>query len=336
MTEPFTELSILGAWRRLETRDNQEVKETFNSASVMNFATAKRSRWRLTALLWGCVLVAMTASAQTSINVAWTLVWSDEFNQPDGSAPDPAKWTYDLGAGGWGNNEPEYYTSRTNNVRIENGHLIIEAQRESYHGSDYTSARLKTQGKASWIYGRFEARMKVPRGQGMWPAFWMLGTNIPTAPWPNCGEIDIMENIGKKELALVHGTVHGPGYAGPGGIHEQYSLPDGGAYADDFHVYAVEWSTNQIKWFVDGHEYFSVTPASLPKDAKWVFTQPQFILLNLAVGGNWPGYPDGTTTFPQRLTVDYVRVYAPSKVAAGAESALANPGVPGTIRRGVD
>jgi beta-glucanase (GH16 family) len=312
------------------------MEELLNSDLAINSARTWRSRWRLAVLLWVCVLVAMTASAQTSTNAAWTLVWSDEFNQPDGSAPDPAKWTYDIGAGGWGNNESEYYTSRTNNARIENGYLVIEAQHESCHGSEYTSARLKTLGKASWTYGRIEARMKVPRGQGMWPAFWMLGTNIPTAPWPNCGEIDIMENIGKKEPALVHGTVHGPGYCGAGGIHQEFALPGGGDYADDFHVFAVEWSTNQIKWFVDGQQYFSVTPASLPPGTMWVFTQPQFILLNLAVGGNWPGYPDSTTTFPQRLTVDYVRVYAPSKMAAGAESALANPGLPGTTRRGVD
>jgi beta-glucanase (GH16 family) len=300
----------------------------------MNLATTEqRSRWRLAALLCALVLAAMTASAQT--NTAWTLVWSDEFTQPDGSAPDPAKWTYDIGAGGWGNNEPESYTSRTNNVRIENGQLVIEARRESYHDCDYTSARLKTQGKASWTFGRIEARMKIPRGQGVWPAFWMLGTNIPSVAWPNCGEIDIMENIG-KEPTLVHGTVHGPGYAGPGGIHEQFSLPGGGAYADDFHVFAVEWSTNQIKWFVDGQQYFSVTPASLPPGTKWVFTQPQFILLNLAVGGNWPGYPDGTTTFPQRLIVDYVRVYAPANVSANRTNTPANDRLPEATRRGVD
>lgn len=312
------------------------MKKTRDFVSPMNLATTGRLKWRLAALLGVCVLVVMTASAQTSTNAAWTLVWSDEFNQPDGSAPDPAKWVYDIGASGWGNNEWEYYTSRTNNARIENGQLVIEARKESYQDSDYTSARLKTQGKASWTFGRIEARMKLPRGQGIWPAFWMLGTNIPTAPWPNCGEIDIMENIG-KEPGIVHGTVHGPGYAGGAqGIGSPYSLPGSVAFADDFHVYAVEWTTNEIKWFVDGRQYFSVTPASLPRGAKWVFTQPQFILLNLAVGGYWPGYPDGTTTFPQRLLVDYVRVYSPANVPVSGTSALANDQLPEPARSGVN
>ncbi len=316
------------------------MKETFNRNESHGYGGFRlntgstvnpMSAWRKVAILCGCVFTVISACAQPS--AAWTLVWSDEFAQADGSAPDPAKWVYDLGATGWGNNELQYYTSRTNNARIENGQLVIEARKESHQGSDYTSARLKTQGKASWTYGRIEARIKLPRGQGIWPAFWMLGTNIPTAPWPKCGEIDIMENIG-KEPGIVHGTVHGPGYAGGAqGMGGSYSLPGGGVFADDFHVYAVEWTTNQIKWFVDGSQYFSVTSASLPSGGKWVFTQPQFILLNLAVGGNWPGYPDGTTVLPQRMTVDYVRVYAPSNVAARVEHAPTNqePGKPGMV-----
>ena len=256
---------------------------------------------------------------------AWRLVWADEFEQPDGSQPDPARWTYDLGAGGWGNNELQYYTSRTNNVRIENGRLVIEARQENYEGSSYTSARIKTQGKAAWLYGRFEARIQIPRGQGMWPAFWMLGTNITSVGWPNCGEIDIMENIG-REPDTVHGTVHGPGYSGGGGIGGADALPGGAAFADDFHVFAVEWVTNRITWFVDGQEYFRVTPTNLPAGAPWVFTQPQFLLLNVAVGGNWPGYPDATTTFPQRMLVDYVRVYAATSVPPCPGNVLLNGG----------
>lgn len=258
-------------------------------------------------LLCGC-LWCLNATAQS--NNGWTLVWSDEFNQTNGAAPDPTKWTYDLGAGGWGNGELENYTARTNNVRIENGKLVIEARHENYLGSSYTSARLKSQGKVSWTYGRIEARIQIPRGQGMWPAFWMLGTNIDGGvPWPTCGEIDIMENIG-REPTLVHGTVHGPGYSGGNGIGGPCALPGAAAYADNFHVYAIEWTTNQIKWFMDGQQYFSVNPGSLPPGAAWVYKQPEFLLLNLAVGGGWPGNPDGTATFPQRMTVDYVRVYS--------------------------
>lgn len=255
---------------------------------------------------------SLSARGQTN----WTLIWADEFTQANGTLPDSTKWAYDIGTGrgGWGNNERQYYTARTNNVRIENNQLVIEAKPESYMGSGYTSARLKTQGKASWTYGRMEARMKLPRGQGIWPAFWMLGTNNTSVHWPTCGEIDILENIG-REPTIIHGTVHGPGYSGGGGIGRGYSLPGNPVFADDFHVYAIEWTPNQITWFVDGTHYFTVTPASLPPGANWVFNQPQFLILNLAVGGNWPGYPDGTTIFPQQLTVDYVRVYEKSNLA---------------------
>jgi len=239
----------------------------------------------------------------------WTLVWSDEFNQPDGTAPDSTKWDYDIGGKGWGNHELEYYTSSTNNVRIENGKLVIEARKESLGGRNYTSARLQTHGKWSWTYGRIEARIKVPRGQGFWPAFWMLGTNIDSVGWPACGEIDIMENLG-REPGLIHGTVHGPGYFGAGGIGGLFALPGGEAFADDFHIFAIECETNRIRWFVDDQPYFAVTPASLPRGTQWVFNQPKFLLLNLAVGGGWPGNPDSTTIFPQRMLVDYVRVYS--------------------------
>lgn len=275
------------------------------------------------ALGLSCVGLVLTAPAQGTNG--WTLVWADEFTQANGTSPDSAKWAYDIGDNGWGNNEWQYYTSRTNNVRIENNQLVIEAKAESYMGANYTSARLKTQGKASWTYGRIEARIKIPRGQGIWPAFWMLGTNITTPGngWPNCGEIDILENIG-REPTIVHGTVHGPGYSGANGIGGSYSLPGNPAFADDFHVYAVEWTTNQIKWFVDGTQFFTLTPANLPNGAAWVFNAPQFLILNVAVGGNWPGYPDGTTVFPQRMTVDYVRVYAISNAPPTASGALLN------------
>ncbi len=253
----------------------------------------------------------------------WNIVWSDEFTQADGSSPDSTKWGYDIGngSGGWGNLQLEYDTARTNNARIVGGQLVIEADQESYGGKNYTSARMLTKGKWSWAYGRMEARIKIPRGQGIWPAFWMLGTNIDAGvSWPTCGEIDIMENIGRtSDQGTDHGTIHGPGYSGGNAIGGTYTLPGGAALADDFHIYAVEWTPNQIKWFVDTHQYFTATPASLPGGTTWVFTQPQFFILNVAVGGKWPGIPDGTTIFPQQMVVDYVRVYeqtAPLQIAA--------------------
>lgn len=248
------------------------------------------------------------ARAASAEEAGWRLVWSDEFNQPDFTAPDARKWGYDTGGNGWGNQEAEYYTDRTNNARIEAGKLVIEARQEEYRGKNITSARLLTKGKQSWTYGRFEARMKIPRGQGIWPAFWMLGNKIDTGGWPACGEIDIMENIG-KEPDTVHGTVHGPGYSGSGGIGHPVSLPAGQTVADDFHVFAAECETNRITWMMDGKVYFTLTPERLPAKARWVFNEPKFLILNLAVGGGWPGYPDQTTQFPQRLVVDYVRVY---------------------------
>jgi beta-glucanase (GH16 family) len=242
------------------------------------------------------------------------IVWSDEFNQPDNSLPDPTKWGYDTGGGGWGNNELETYT--TTNARILGGQLVIEADQSISGGkTNYTSARIKTEGKWSWAYGRMEARIKIPRGQGIWPAFWMLGTNIDAGVgWPTCGEIDIMENIGKtSDQGTDHGTIHGPqggnDYNGGQGVGNSYTLPGGAALADAFHIYAMEWTPNQIKWFLDSTQFFTATPASLPSGATWVFTQPQFFILNVAVGGNWPGNPDATTVFPQQMIVDYVRVY---------------------------
>ncbi len=244
----------------------------------------------------------------------WKLIWSDEFDQPSGSLPSAANWSLETGGNGWGNNELEYYTARTNNARIEDGKLVIEARSEKFGNRNLTSARLLTKGKWCCTYGCVEARIKIPFGQGIWPAFWMMGTNIDAAGWPGCGEIDIMENIG-KEPGTVHGTVHGPGYSGSGGIGGPYTLPAGEVFAKDFHVYGIEWTTNRINWYVDGHTYFSFTPDRMPAQGKWAFDHAKFVLLNLAVGGGWPGYPDATTTYPQRMEVDYVRVYQKSPSA---------------------
>jgi len=279
--------------------------------------------WRLVALTAIFGVIHAPAATNTVERPGWRLVWSDEFNQTNGSGVDPAKWRYDTGGLGWGNKELEYYTLRTNNCRIEDGHLVIEAQREEFDGQHYTSARLLTLDKASWTYGLVEARIKIPRGQGIWPAFWMLGTNIGSVKWPACGEVDIMENVG-KEPGMIHGTVHGPGYSELG-IGGAATLPAGATVADDFHVFAVECEPDRISWFLDGRQYFTLTPEQMPDKDGWVFNQPKFIILNLAVGGNWPGDPDDTSTFPQRMLVDYVRVYeklnSPGNQAAPTGSA---------------
>jgi beta-glucanase (GH16 family) len=255
-------------------------------------------------------------NADASNATVWTLVWSDEFDGPNGAAVDSSKWSFDVGGSGWGNNELETYTSRTANSDLEDGRLAIKALKERFTGADnitrnYTSARLLTKNRFTQAYGRFEARIKIPYGQGIWPAFWMLGDNIDSAHWPNCGEIDIMENIG-KEPAIVHGTFHGPGYSGGSGVSAAYTLPGVRKFADDFHLFAVEWEPNVMRFYVDGLLYKTRTPADLPAGTSWVFDHPFFIILNVAVGGGWPGNPDATTVFPQQMLVDYVRVYSRS------------------------
>jgi beta-glucanase (GH16 family) len=242
-----------------------------------------------------------------------TPIWQDEFDGAAGTTFDRTRWTADTGGGGFGNQEREFYTTNTENVALDgNGHLVITARVDSSHTCwygtcRYTSARLKTQGLYAHAYGRFEARIKIPRGQGLWPAWWMLGANIGSVGWPQCGEIDIMENIG-REPAIVHGTAHGPGYSGGNGIGAPDTLSQG-VFADDFHVYAVSWQPQQVVWSMDGHVYHRLTPANLPAGTQWVYNQPFFLLLNVAVGGGWPGDPDSTTTFPQQMVVDYVRVF---------------------------
>lgn len=232
----------------------------------------------------------------------WTLVWNDEF---EGSAIDPTNWTLATGGWGWGNAEKQYYTDKPENARVEDGHLVIEAREESHSGSKYTSARLKTQGLQSWTYGKIEARIKIPSGQGIWPAFWMLGEDITSTKWPRCGEIDVMENIGNEPFT-VYGTLHGPGYSGAHGVGGARES-SGAAFADDFHTFAVEWEPDRISWYVDDGHYMTKTTSDVP--GEWVYDHPFFIILNVAVGGYWPGYPDETTVFPQYMYVDWVRVY---------------------------
>ncbi len=238
----------------------------------------------------------------------YELVWSDEF---DGDTIDPANWTYDLGGWGWGNGEAQYYTDRPENARVENGLLVIEGDFERYEESYYTSARLLSQGLQEFQYGYIEARVKVPDGVGTWPAFWMLGTDFvrdeetKEANWPDAGEIDIMEYVG-REPDLVLGTIHGPGYAGAGGLTTWNRLEF--PVAEDFHTFAIDWDENGIRWYFDGEQYAEKTPASLG-DREWVFDKPYFLILNLALGGTVGGVIGFDTEFPQYMLVDHVRVY---------------------------
>jgi beta-glucanase (GH16 family) len=276
------------------------------------------------ALLLACVggtVLIFVAAAETgaagapaqNAGASWVLTWSDEFDGADGSAPDPKKWTAESGGGGWGNRELEYYTARQANTRVEKGNLVIEARQENFTGPDgvsreYTSARLKTEKFFAQKYGKFEARIRIPKGQGMWPAFWMLGDDFPAVGWPACGEIDIMENIG-PEPGKVHGTIHGPGYSGDDSLGAPYALPSGN-FADDYHVFGVEWEPKEIRFYVDGHLYETREPADLPGGTRWAFDHPFYLILNVAVGGKWPGNPDTSTKFPQQMLVEYVRVYS--------------------------
>ncbi|MFH0759591.1 MAG: family 16 glycosylhydrolase [Bacteroidota bacterium] len=234
----------------------------------------------------------------------YELVWAEEFDST--GVPDTETWNFETGGGGWGNNELEYYKSDTSNAYVEDGTLVITARKESYGGREYTSARLTTKDKFEFQYGKIEARMRLPYGQGIWPAFWMLGENISEAGWPACGEIDIMEMIGGGAREnTVHGTVFWDHNGSNADYGQPYSLPTG-IFADTFHLFSVEWTPQTIRWFVDGTRYniIDIKPSPLSE-----FHNEFFVILNLAVGGNWPGSPDATTVFPQHLEVDYIRVY---------------------------
>lgn len=242
------------------------------------------------------LLNTLFLSAQTQ---SWKLIWSDEF---DGATLNTSNWSYEIGTGtnGWGNNELQYYTSRAENIGIENGMLVITARNESYIGRNYTSARIKTQGKKSLKYGKIEARMKLPIGKGSWPAFWMLGDNITFVGWPKCGEIDIMEHINSENK--IYGTMH---WDNNGHISK-----GGSTFCDvtQFHTYSIVWNESLIQFFVDDQLYYFQSIASGINSTE-EFQNPFFIILNLAIGGNWPGNPDGTMQFPIKMYVDYVRAY---------------------------
>ncbi|GGP11031.1 family 16 glycosylhydrolase [Nonomuraea glycinis] len=265
--------------------------------------------------------VALTSNEPAAAAIG-PVTWADEFDKPAGTPLDGTKWKFDTGGGGWGNNELQYYTNSTRNVQHDGqGRLAITARQENpsnlqchYGTCRYTSGRVLTADKFSQAYGRFEASIKIPRGQGIWPAFWMLGGG----DWPNTGEIDIMENVGHI-TNTVHGTVHGPGYSGGAGIGGSRTV--GAPLGDAFHTYAVDWSPNLIVWYLDGSEYFRITPAGI-RGNRWVFDHPFFMILNVAVGGNWPGNPDGSTSFPQTMLIDYVRVSAWTNDNPGTGTAL--------------
>lgn len=264
------------------------------------------------------LLIALLASCSPSGNAdtegvdedGYKLVWRDDFS---GSKIDRSNWGFQNGTGsdvglvGWGNNESQYYTDREKNAYLENGFLVIEAHREDFQGKPYTSARLVTKDKRSWTYGRFEMRAKLPKTQGIWPAFWMLPADNAYGGWPASGEIDIMELVGHTP-EIAYGTVHfGNSFQDRSYITGEISLPQGD-FSQDFHLFSIEWEPDSIRWSMDDKVYHAVNKASLAPYS-WPFDKPFYILLNVAVGGNWPGYPDETTILPQKMVIDYVKVY---------------------------
>jgi beta-glucanase (GH16 family) len=237
----------------------------------------------------------------------WTIAWQDEFEGPAGQAPDAAHWTHEVGGNGWGNKELQYYTDGTNNVALDGaGNLLITARKEAFMGSAYTSGRLTTKGIFQQAYGRFEARMKLATGVGMWPAFWIMGGNIDEAGWPGAGEVDIMEQRG-YDLRNVLGSLHGPDASGKDApLHYTGHSPDD--INANFHVYAIEWDPASIVFLLDDTPYAQVTATSLPINVKWVYDHPFFIIMNLAVGGVFGGDPTASTVMPQSIVIDHVRV----------------------------
>ncbi len=232
-----------------------------------------------------------------------SLVWSDEF---DAVALDNSSWKYESGGNGWGNNELQYYTNSVKNSFISDGHLVLEARRETVGSNNYSSARIISKDKKTFTYGRIDMRAKLPKGQGIWPALWMLGNNISQLNWPACGEIDIMELLG-HEPNKSYGTIHwGPAGGGSTHIGANYSLSSGD-FSTSFHVFSFLWETDKLTFYVDDVPYFSATKAQVNGD--YPFDKPFFFIMNIAVGGNWPGNPDATTIFPQHMIVDFVRVF---------------------------
>jgi beta-glucanase (GH16 family) len=247
---------------------------------------------------------------------AYRLIWSDEFDGARGTSADRRTWRAEIGGTGWGNQELQYYTDEPGNAAHDGaGNLAIvvrrvnpELARQQYGGCGYTSARLISRDRVSLQYGLIQARIKIPRAHGIWPAFWMLGQDIGQSGWPRCGEIDVMEHFGTGPTT-VHGTIHGPGYSGQGSLGASY--PVGPSLGRDFHVYSVAWDPGKIAWYVNDDLYYVVTPADL-NGKSWVFDHNFFLLINVAVGGTASVPPDETVTFPQTMLIDYIRLYEPA------------------------
>lgn len=277
-----------------------ETKEVTNGNFSYTYTTSGTNEFTIYVSAYNTGQFISTSTSIT-IYVAPTELWSDEFNT-DG-APDSSKWGYDLGAGGWGNNESQYYTNRPENVIVQNGILKITAKKESYQGAEYTSTRMKTQGKFSFKYGRVEIRAKLPSGGGTWPALWMLGSNISTVGWPACGEVDIMEHAGNRQ-GIVQSAMHTPSSYGNTSNLGAQTLGD---ISTAFHVYAVEWTSEQMVFSVDGAVHYTYNPT--PKNSStWPFDANQFIIFNIAMGGGFGGTID--PAFSQSsMEIDYIRVY---------------------------
>jgi beta-glucanase (GH16 family) len=258
-----------------------------------------------TALLL-CIAGCEVEPIQTLPDRDYELVWSDEFEGDTNTSLNTSKWVYDLGTdqNGWGNNELQTYTNKRENVSLDGtGNLVITAKKEA--GGNYTSARIKTEGLFTQKFGKIEARIKTPTGAGIWPAFWMLGSNIKDVSWPQCGEIDIMEQKGQQS-SITYGSLHGPGYSGGNAKTTAYGLQNG-RFDSDFNIYAVEWGEDYVDFFVNNYLYKRLTPADVK--GEWVYNQPFFMILNLAVGGSFVGSPNDATPFPGTMHIDYVRVY---------------------------
>ena len=261
--------------------------------------------FKYTLLVFAIALLGCETDDQQTVARFTELTLSEEFDT-DGQ-PNPSIWGYEIGTGenGWGNQELQYYTDRSDNVTVQNGVLLITAREESFEGSAYTSARLITKDKFEQRYGRFEARIRLPYGQGIWPAFWMLGADIDENPWPGAGEIDIMEYRGQEPTVLI-GSMHGPGYSAGEAISKEYELTND-RFDTGFHIFGIEWGPEYVNFYVDDVLYNQITPEDVP--GPWVFNKPFYILMNVAVGGTFVGSPDEETVFPQTMLVDYVRVY---------------------------
>lgn len=258
------------------------------------------------ALLWMFLLKVFLATNAAANGLS--LTWVEEFDGPAGARPDSSRWRFDIGED-WGNAQLEFDTARVDNVSMDGkGFLLITAREEEYSGRHYTSGRINTYKLFDHVYGRFEARIRLPVGQGIWPAFWLLGANFEDVGWPQCGEIDIMEYRG-QEAHILHGSLHGPGYSGGSAITGHREFLDDAGLHEDFHVFGVDWQPESITWTLDGEPYQKVRRQDLPEDAPWVFDHPFFVILNVAVGGNFVGPPDAETQFPQTMLVDWVKVY---------------------------